>query len=334
MTPITRMTRRRVLVAVGAAAGLPLAQALGAHRERPPLLRWTGIALGAPARITLCHPDDARARRTLADCVAEVARLERVFSLHHADSEISTLNRHGAIAAPSHDLVALLAEARRFAALSDGAFDVTVQPLWRLYARHFATPGADPRGPDPRTIDRALGLVDWRAIDLSARAVRFERPGMATTLNGIAQGAISDRVAELLRDAGFDSVLVELGEIRALGGAADGPWRIGVEDPAARGRITETVALADGALATSAGSGTRFDAAGRFHHLFDPLTGDSANGVLSATAMAPSAATADALATALVIASPTRAAALVGAFGGSEAWLTHADGSTTAVSPT
>ncbi len=150
--------------------------------------------------------------------------------------------------------------------------------------------------------------------------------GMAVTLNGIAQGAITDRISDLPRNEGFESVLVDLGETRALGNGPDGPWRIGLKDPTDTTRMGAVVPLADGALATSGGYGTRFDAGSRFHHLFDPAIGGSADGVLAATAMAKRATIADALATALAIAPVGDAPYLLRAFGGTAARLVLAGG--------
>jgi thiamine biosynthesis lipoprotein len=331
MSPTTKMTdrrmgRRRALAAIAAASALPLSALAARPREAPRPVRWDGVALGAPAHIVLYHPDRRRAEDTLAACCGEIARLERAFSLYRPDSELVALNRDGRIDGPSHDLVALLAEAQRFAALSAGRFDVTVQPLWWLYADHFAAAGADPRGPDARRIAGAASRVDCRALDIGPAAIRFARPGMAVTLNGIAQGAITDRIAELLRDAGFDSVLVDLGELRALGPRPDGPWHIGIEDARRPGRSSHEVPLSRGGIAGSGGYGARFEPSGRFHHLFDPATGTSAHGCLSVTVFASRAMVADAAATALAVAGPLDAKRLLASFGAEAAEFMLADG--------
>ena len=135
--PAATPTRRRFVAIAAAAAGLPFA-AIRAGAETTHLHRWSGIALGAAAEIVLHDPDAARARRLIARCVAEIDRLEDVFSLYRPQSAISRLNREGRLAAPPLELVALLAEARSYSERTEGAFDVTVQPLWRLYAAHFA----------------------------------------------------------------------------------------------------------------------------------------------------------------------------------------------------
>lgn len=323
-----QVSRRRVLTLMAAATGLPLLGRGDAARSAPvPRHVWRGTALGAPAELVVAHPDATVARRAAGVCLAEVARLERAFSLFQPDSEIARLNRDGILAAPSQDLRALLAEAQRFGALTDGAFDVTVQPLWRLHAQHFASPGADPDGPSARAVAAARALVDYRGIDLSPRRVALARPGMALTLNGIAQGYITDRVADLLRDLGFGRVLVQLGEIRALDAPPDAPaWRVGLSDPESPAEVRTRIALRDRAAATSSGLTARFDPAARHHHLFDPASGISARRWRSVTVVARRATAADALSTALAVAPPETAARLLAAGGADYAVVTELDG--------
>ena len=83
------------------------------------------------------HPDPAAADRLIAASLAEVERLERIMSLYRPDSALSRLNRDGSLENPPFDLVRVLSESRRYSAISGGAFDVTVQPLWDLYAGTF-----------------------------------------------------------------------------------------------------------------------------------------------------------------------------------------------------
>ncbi len=321
-----RLGRRRAMLLLAAAGGLPLAGLLGRQGRSAPLQEWRGTALGAEARLVLAHPEPRIARRVLARCVDEVRRLERIFSLYDRDSELCRLNRAGRLAAPSQELRFLLAEALRFGDLSGGAFDVTVQPLWQLYARHFAARPGDPHGPDPRALEAARRLVDYRAIDLGGE-VGYRQAGVAVTLNGIAQGYITDRVADLLRDAGFERVLVQLGETFAgLPPEPGAPWRVAVPDPAEPRTLLATLELSEQALATSSGLGTPFDAQGRHHHLFDPATGQSASRWRSVSVLAARATVADALSTALAILPPERAAACLGAAGAARALLVHDDG--------
>ena len=267
--------RRRFLrIAAAATGGLAL-PALGMPRATPH--RRTGVLLGTDAEIQFYHPDAGFARAAIDACFVEVQRLEHVFSLHRADSALSRLNRDGRLADPPAELRELLDTALAIGHATGGAFDVTVQPLWALYAEHFSSPAADPDGPAAAAIAQALARVDFRRVRVTERAIVFGQPGMAITLNGIAQGYITDRVTGLLRNPGLRDVLVNMGEHRALGAHPDGsPWRIGLADPQRFWRSRGSLPLTDCAVATSGGYGTPFDASGRNHHLLDQGNGRNA----------------------------------------------------------
>jgi FAD:protein FMN transferase len=340
------VTRRRAFRIVAAAAGLPLMIAgLRATVPAGQLFTWQGDVLGGLAELSLWHTDEAAARRAMRKVEAELARFEAIFSLARAESEISQLNAAGSLARPSTELRALLEEGRRFSVLSAGAFDVTVQPLWRLYEAHFwsGRSNADERVDDvlARAHDVAGALVDYRQIEIGAGRIAFARPGMAVTLNSLAQGYITDAAADLLRNEGFETAFVDLGEIRAIGRHPDGrAWRVGIRDgrPAAGGSIASgtsasaqeapapAVELADAAMAVSGGYGTTFEPSGRYHHIFDPTTGDSARALIDAAVIGPRATIANGLSTALCVAGEARAAALLAACPGYRAILTRPDG--------
>jgi thiamine biosynthesis lipoprotein len=300
------LPRRRIIRLVAAASGLGLAGAIGALSGRSPdpegsLYQWRGRALGADASLLIGLADAGRARRLIALARAEIDRLEGIFSLYRPDSALSRLNADGQLRDPPPELVALLDRARQWSGLSGGAFDVTIQPLWRLYRAHFSQLGADPLGPPEAAVAAARDLVDYRALDVSAERIAFARPGMAVTLNGIAQGEITDRVAELLGAEGLGHALIDRGEFRALSSHPSGrPWRVGVEDPRRPGSLLTEVALTARAIASSAIAGTRFDAQGRHHHLFDPRSGRPSRGLVAASVIARRARDADAVSTALL----------------------------------
>lgn len=315
------VTRRRFIAIAAAAAGVGWTRAPAAAQT---LHTWRGIALGADASIRLAHPDEHEAQALIEACVAEVARLERIFSLYRPDSALSRLNAAGHLAAPPLELVELLGRAASVSDATGGAFDVTVQPLWQRLADHFAAPGADPAGPDLADL---LPLVDWRRVVLATETVRLTRPGMAVTLNGIAQGYVTDRVADLLRARGMSRVLVDLGETRALGGHPDGrPWRIGLADPADPLRIAARLPLADRSLATSGGYGTVFDAAGRWNHLIDPRSGRSSPARRSVSVVAAEATVADAASTALSLLPPAEIRAVLRRLGADAAHVCGPEG--------
>jgi thiamine biosynthesis lipoprotein len=341
------VTRRRAFRIVAAAAGLPLMIAgLRATVPAGQLFTWQGEVLGGLAELSLWHTDEAAARRAMRKVEAELARFEAIFSLARAESEISRLNAAGSLARPSTELRALLEEGRRFSVLSAGAFDVSVQPLWRLYEAHFwsGRSNADERVDDvlARAHDIAQALVDYRQIEIGAGRIAFARHGMAVTLNSLAQGYITDAAADLLRNEGFETAFVDLGEIRAIGRHPDGrAWRVGIRDgrPAASANaaepaqvgpaqagVAQAVELADTAMAVSGGYGTTFEPSGRYHHIFDPTTGDSARALIDAAVIGPRATIANGLSTALCVAGEARAAAMLAACPGYRAILTRLDG--------
>jgi thiamine biosynthesis lipoprotein len=310
------MSRRRFIGITAAASGmalLPISFRPARAGEVTAELRiWRGIALGADAVLQIHHPDAAAADRLIECSIVEVRRLERVFSLYQEESALSTLNRQGFLADPPTDLVRLLGESEGFSRLTDGAFDATVQPLWQLYAGHFGQPDPDPAGPSADARTAALALVGHDGVDFDESRIAFRRAGMRLTLNGIAQGYITDRVAELLLSSGIERALVDMGETRALGCRPTGEaWRIGLEDPSAPERIAKTIEIRNLAVATSGGYGTRFDAAGRFNHIFDPSSGLTSSRYLAVSVIAKLATTADALSTAFSLMPLDRTEAIV-----------------------
>jgi thiamine biosynthesis lipoprotein len=320
------LSRRRFIRIAASAATLAVAGWTGARAAEPVPLSWRGLVLGNLASIEIRHADPAKAARLIDLARSEIARLEAVMSLYRPDSALSLLNSAGVLRNPPFDLIQVLSDAARFGAVSEGAFDVTVQPLWRVYADHFMAGGADPAGPSADSVRRAAEHVDYRALEIEPSVVGLRRPGMAVTLNGIAQGYITDRIADMLRNEGLDQLLVDLGEIRAVG-ARDGaaPWRVGVESADRSGLATE-VSLIGQALSTSGSYGFKFDAGGRFHHIFDPRSGACPQRYASVTVIAERSAVADALATACNLAPAEAIPALLRAAGASRAFIVGPDG--------
>lgn len=294
-----RPTRRRAITIIAVAAGataVPLS-ATGANEGR--LHVWRGAALGAVATLQLYHPDDLAAARLIERVAAETRRLERIFSLYKPDSDLSRLNRIGFIEAPPPEMVDLLRQAAFYRSIADGAFDVSVQPLWTLYRDHFSQANANPEGPPDAAVREALARVDASRISVSADRISLSE-GMALTLNGIAQGYITDRIVDLLRREGVAHSLVDMGETRAMDARPDGgAWRVGVADPGDPQEICAELDLLDKAIATSGGYGFAFEPSGCFNHLFDPRTGRCSHLYRSVSVVADTATAADALSTAV-----------------------------------
>lgn len=275
--------RRRFLTIAAAGAGMALLPGLAPAAEQP--LIWQGQALGAPVRLILNHPDRAQAERLARQTEAELRRLERIFTLYDAGSDLSRLNRQGVLEAPAPELVELLGIAARAHAVTGGRFDPTIQPLWLLHAQGAA---------DQAMLERARAAVGFERVAFDESRIAL-RAGASLTLNGIAQGYITDRIVALLRAGGAARTLVDMGEIRAIGPRPEGgPWQVAAGDL--------VLPLADRALATSEPTGFSFDGAGRLPHLIDPATGRPRASWARLTVIAPDAALADALSTGLCLA--------------------------------
>lgn len=282
---MTPFSRRRFLTIAAACAALPAGAA-------PVTARWRGRALGAGVSMQLAGLTEGEAAPIFAEVTQELDRLEGIFSLYRTDSEITRLNRDGVLRAPSPELLQVLSLADRLHHATGGVFDPTVQPLWLALAN-----GQD--------VEEARARIGWTGLRFDAAAACFDDPGMAITLNGIAQGAVTDRIAALLRARGLHDVLIDMGEIAALGRRADGaPWSVGIADPA--GRIVRRMTLSDRALATSAPRGTLLNAATGQGHILNPAGGAPLRALVSVSA--PTAAVADGLSTALCLLPPERGA--------------------------
>ncbi|MCB1342209.1 MAG: FAD:protein FMN transferase [Pseudooceanicola sp.] len=280
------LTRRRFLT-IASASCLAASPGLAGARFHV----WEGVALGARARIVLDHPE---APRIVARAVTEIDRLESVFSLYRPQSELSRLNRHGRLARPSFEFLECLAAARAVWRLSGGRFDPTVQPLWQVLAE--ARQAGEAAG--DAALSAARQLIGLDRVRADPGAVTLS-PGQALTLNGIAQGYIADRVARMMRAEGVRDVLIDTGEIVAMGTMPrdDGPgWPVTIEGEAKPRRI------AGRALATSAPGALVLDPATGQGHILDPRLGAPVTpAVAQVSVSAPSAALADALSTALCL---------------------------------
>ncbi|QOY64009.1 FAD:protein FMN transferase [Lysobacter sp. H21R4] len=336
--PMVNRRRFLTIAATCAAMGsmpVRLALAGGNSSPSPSPVVWKGSAMGALASMTLVHPDRPLAQAMIEQCVAEIDRLESVFSLYRPDSALSRLNATGVLAEPPSELVELVSFSLSLAQTSHGAFDPTVQPLLSLYFAHFAKPGASPSGPSADAIAQARQRIGFADVEVGRRRIRLGRPGAAITLNGVAQGFVTDRVADLLLANGFGNVLIDLGEGRALGRGPDGqPWRAAVADPANPDRSLFELRLGSDqgqspALATSGGYGTRFGTDPRVHHLMDPHSGRSANHYRSVSVTAPRATLADGLSTTLSIVPPANRSPLLSEYPLARAWFVDKAGRVT-----
>jgi thiamine biosynthesis lipoprotein len=273
--------------------------------------------------LLVLHDDENEARAALADALAAVQEVDALMSLYRDDSQLVELNRAGELARPDWRLLDVLLYSQELSDRTHGAFDVTVQPLWLAFTQ------AKERGglPEPEALQDARALVDWRALTASEEAVRLLRPGMAVTLNGVAQGYAADRALAAVRKHGVEHALIDAGEFDALGRKQhDEPWALGVRHPRERDALAARLALDGRALATSGDYETFFTPDFLHHHIFDPATGDSPTELASTSVLAPNALQADGLSTAFMVLGPERSLALAATLPGVDALLIGKNG--------
>lgn len=284
----------------------------------------TDCVVAATAR----RSDVTRARRALKAGRREVEACEHALSRFTAESDLSRLNRAcGRWTAVDERLIAALKVALRVRDETGGRFDPTILPALVAagYDRSFEQ--LDGRPPTP--------VLDWRPgaiveIDSASGYARVEE-GASVDLGGLGKGFAASRAMWAMREGWLElpGGLVDLGGDIAVWGATPegGPWRLSVADPHAPGHNLATIAIDEGAVATSGRDQRRFGPERQLHHLIDPATGAPAvAGPLAVTVVGWDGAEVEAYATALAITPPDRAAGFLSARPHLSALLVDADG--------
>ena len=222
------------------------------------------------------------------------------------------MNRVGELRKPDADLVSVLTLAQFVSQRSAGAFDVTMQPLWKLWTDH----AIEKTLPSFNTLSQTCSLVNWQALSVSPAEIRLNKKGMGVSLNGIAQGYAADKVRAVLQAHGVQHALIDTGETTFLGQSSKGEdWRFAVEPSAASSSVPPIINTHGWAIATSSDAHTVFSSDHVHHHILNPQTGDSPTHWSSVSVMAPSCALADALTKVFFMCPPQRVERLVKAWG-------------------
>ncbi len=255
-------------------------------------------ALGTRVSLTVYHQDMKVGNEAIDHAFKEIDLVEQQMSLYRKDSQLCQLNRTSKLVHPHPYLVEVLQEAVQLSETTGGAFDVTVQPLYRAYA-DSATAG---EVPDSNALAEILKRVDWRNLKITQNSIELLGDHTEITLNGIAQGFASDVAVRALRSYGIEHALIDSGEIATLGNhGQDRDWSIGIKHPRLSDELLAQAALHGRCLATSGDYETRFGSGYQHHHLLDPHSGLSANELSSVSIAAPTALQADALSTAIFV---------------------------------
>lgn len=322
--------RRLVRVAlVGILGFLSCASAI--HAQSPERFEFEHGAMGTNFRIVLYAQDTVQAARAAAAAFQRVDTLDDILSDYDPSSELSRLSNTAGTeewVSVGDDLWSVLLQSARLAAVTDGAFDITVGPLTRLWR------WANRRGvlPDEERIAHARAAVGHRLLQLDrlAHRVRLEVPGMRLDVGAIGKGFAADEALAMLTRSGISRALIDAGgDIVASDSPPGTPgWRVEIPKVDDGTVGSQTVWLSHGAVATSGNTYRYVEVDGvRYSHIIDPATGLGLTERRITTVFAPTAAVADAFASAVNVLGPIKGIELLASRTQISARVLQADGS-------
>ncbi len=293
------MSRRRFLGGLGVVAfGL----LLPADFADPGIRRGRRVLMGTQLGIVAQGVHPAETGFAIDAAFSEMARLERLMSRYREDSQVSELQRaagrHPVDVAP--EVMAVLQRAQQIAALSGGAFDITIGAYadWDFNPASAALPSA-------RQLESQRALVDYRDVELDAAGQRayLRRAGMRVDLGGIAKLPILQAGLRVLQQHGIANAMIDGGgDVLTLGVLQGRPWRVGVRDPQHPETLLGTLELNAGVVASSGDYERYFIREGRrYHHVLNPRTGYPADGLHGVTLLSRGAADLNGLGAAMMV---------------------------------
>lgn len=295
--------------------------------------KWHGDArdiMGTNISVTLWLDDDEKAEQAIAAAMAEMRRIDEHFSPYIETSELYRVNQLAPKASAkkplsiSAELAAIIEKSNHYSELSGGAFDITFASLGRYYDyRKKLAPSEQQR-------EELLPAINYRFIHLDTKnnTVWFEHPKVYIDLGGIAKGYAVDKAMAIVESFGVKHASITAGgDSRVIGDKFGRPWLIGIKNPRADA-VAITLPLEDVAVSTS-GDYERFfidDKGERVHHIINPRTGKSTNGVNSVTIIGPQGFDTDPLSTTVFVLGEEKGLALINSLPGFDAVIINSSG--------
>jgi thiamine biosynthesis lipoprotein len=249
-------------------------------------------AMGSTYTVALYGYDGDQLEAAVEAAFNEVRRLDRMLSNYRPESELSEVNRYAAErpVKVTPELFDLLSKCKEYSRESEGAFDITVGPLMRVWGFYKGTG----KLPAKEEVARALKKVGYQKVilDRENRTVRFAQPGVDLDPGGIGKGYAVDRMVDILKENGITSALISAGgsSIYALGTPNENAkgWEVKIRDPKNARKTIEDIYLRDQSMSTSGSYEKFFEAEGKIYsHIMDPRTGFPAQGILSVSVITP-----------------------------------------------
>jgi len=292
----------------------------------------TFLTMGTFGRIQIRCEDEDAGRRVMEEALAALEEVDQRFSTYRADSELSRVNRLAAKqpVAISLETYNLLKKAQDYSLRTEGAFDITVTPLIRLW-KQAAKENRLPTEAEIKEVKVKVGFDKLKLEASDPPTAAFAVSGMELNVDAIAKGYAVDKALAALREPGITAGLVDIGgEVSAFGQNRPGTdWIIGIQDPQEANRnyplnqqFCRPIRLKDCAVATSGNYRQYVRIEGKqYSHIIDPRTGRPADVLPSVTVIAPTTADADALATAISVLGCEKGIKLIESLGDTEALL-------------
>ncbi len=270
------------------------------------------------------YSDEDTAKEAINAAFARMEEIEKEASIFDEESEAYQLNQEGYLEAPSDDLMKLVTMSVDYSEMTDGCFDITVQPLLDLWAGRLWQESEEVQ---QTKIDETLELVGWEKIGIEDNRIYFKAEGMKITLGGIAKGYAVDEALEVLEDMGIKHALVNAGgDMSTLGSKPNGePWNIALVNPDNTSQSLATFSFSGKSIATSGNYERYFDPEAKEGHIRDPRTGHSAQEGISVTIIAENGTQADALATGVFVMGPDDGMKLVESLDDVECFIVDAE---------
>ncbi len=260
--------------------------------------------MGSQFELIIESEDEKKAMQLLQSGIDEIKRIEDLFSEFRPHTDTSNINQQAGIApVTTHpEVLALIERSIAISALTQGAFDISMGPLKKIYKFKNDTFNL----PEQPAINEALSLVGFNKINVNKASgdVFLPKKGMAISFAAIGKGYAADCVKKQWISKGVTSgVISASGDLTTIGKKADGKnWTIGIANPDNRTDMLFYVPVNDSSVATSGDYEQYFIHDGiRYSHNINPITGKPVTGIKSVSVFSPAAELSDALATAVYI---------------------------------
>jgi FAD:protein FMN transferase len=295
--------------------------------------QWHGDTqdiMGTKVSVTLWLDDAQKAEAAIAAVMDEMRRIDAQFSPYIESSELYKVNQLAPKASAqkplriSAELAHIIDRALHYSRLSGGAFDITFASLARYYDyRKKLKPSEQQR-------EELLPAINYQFVHLDKKnnALWFEHPKVYIDLGGIAKGYAVDQAIGILQARGINHASVTAGgDSRVLGDKLGRPWLVGIKNPRSE-KVAITLPLENIAVSTSGDYERYFidDQGERVHHIINPRTGKSAQGINSVTILGPIGIDTDALSTTVFVMGVEKGLAMINRLPGFDAVIITSEG--------